>query len=235
MSPSVAFYEITASAVRVCHALPTESRSLLSPLADFLSRWQSLAGAVIGATVSLFVAIIVADRVPRRERRATATALIIELETIRVTELGLRGEPNEERWRFLMAMPMPEVVLRETDLSSLLNVHSNLTAHLLLLRECHRQLAEGLVKYHGLKQEIPKRATTVEERLQRQNRLVQMDSCLADYLSAIARHVTPIEYYLQELILCSRSNVTWYDARSKNPIRSEHPLFSNEQGDVACA
>jgi len=213
MSPAIPIYEITTSAARVCHALPLDNGGIVASIVDFLSGWQSLAGAFIGATVSLFVALIVADRVPRRERRAVAMAALFEIRSILVVERELSADTSEERWQSLREFPLPGRVLCGEDLSRLQYVHSSLTAHLLFLRECHRRLSDDLIKYHTLKKDVPRRDTKVDERVQRRLRLADMESRLDQYLRAIARNAESVEYYLGSLVLCSRLSAAYSRVR----------------------
>ncbi len=69
----------------------------MEEIVNFLDKWQSLAGAVIGGVIALWVALLVAYKARRQEDLAAGMLLVGNLVTVRTASRALGQLAEEER------------------------------------------------------------------------------------------------------------------------------------------
>ena len=121
-----------------------------------LDHWQSLAGAFVGGFSGLIAALVVAGSANRREQRAAAMLIIVDL-----TSFGAAGEalrqlakklnvPSDKHHLLLsnkLAISRPKLSpLFEASMVRVMTVDDNLSAHLSMLKIAYNGIEESFAR-----------------------------------------------------------------------------------------
>jgi hypothetical protein len=150
--------------------------SFFCAIIAFLDEWQTLVGSVIGGVVGLLAALLVAHDARRREERAAAMLLTIDITSVlaskealdeRIEKHQIKAE-DEPQWvtdRLMNARPQLSPLF-EASIVRVMPVDIHLAAHLSLFRTIYSgvlEMVERLVKANDFIKSNGKMTLTEEE------------------------------------------------------------------------
>ena len=160
----------------------------MTNLICFLDHWQSLAGAFVGGLSGLVAALVVAGSANRREQRAAAMLIIVDLtsfgaagETLR--QLGKKLNVPSDKHHLLLAnglvISRPKLSpLFEASMVRVMTVDDNLSAHLSMIKIVYSSIEESFARLRldvdTAKGQLGDRAPRAEQEKEADARLIAM-------------------------------------------------------------
>ncbi|MFM0644987.1 hypothetical protein PQR14_11690 [Paraburkholderia bryophila] len=190
-----------------------ESTHALTALVAFLDKWQTLAGSLIGAAAAVAVALIVSERVPRRDRYIAAVALLPDLQILRAANDDTKKRAEAARWLVLNGRLPTMPVLHSTEAHQLNDIDDRLSAHLSLLKINHREVEKQLPLFAQYENQARAPGSPTDKLVA--NALAEdISARLQDAWRVTTEHAEMAEYFLDRFIFCP-----WWRPPSFSRIR----------------
>ena len=182
----------------------------VAEIIEFLQKWQTLIGSIIGGLIALFVAVIVSWTATRREQRISAILVISDVMQFRAAYENLTKIAEEQNvapnqypmWvAEKLSWSRPRLsLLFEANMARVISVDARLGAHLSLFRTACASLDEHLVRLDEDAQRFWGR--TSQNGIPRNPQETATDArVVAGALALAAKHAAYAEYFLSALVL----------------------------------
>lgn len=176
-------------------------------MSEFLYKWQELSGALVGGVIGLLAALIVARDARKREERAAAMTLIVDLVSVSAAWNQLNDRlgnvdvsPDEQaQWIVdrLLGLRPRLLPLFDSAMFRVMPIHDHLAAHLSLFRSIYGQVENRLER---LRQAVEQFRSTRQQTLSREE-IASHINLIADGFRRSVEHATCTRTLLEKLVL----------------------------------